>query len=50
VAVLGHDLGAALNDHTIRATGRLTQYKESLEVTLDAPSNLLLVAPAAQAN
>jgi hypothetical protein len=50
VAALGQDLGAALNDRTIRVTGRLTKYKESLEVTLDDPSNLLLVAPAAQSN
>jgi serine/threonine protein kinase len=50
IAVLGQNLGAALNDHTIRATGRLSKYKESLEVTLDDPSQLQIVAPAVQSN
>jgi WD40 repeat protein len=50
VAVLGKDLGAALNDRTIRATGRLTKYHESLEVTLDDPTNLIIVAPTAPSN
>jgi len=48
VAVLGEDLGAALNDRTIHATGRLTKYRETLEVTLDAPSNIQIVAPDSQ--
>jgi WD40 repeat protein len=47
VAVLGQDLGAALNDRTIRATGRLAKYKESLEVTLEDPSQLLILPASA---
>jgi DNA/RNA endonuclease YhcR with UshA esterase domain len=47
-AALGENLGAALNGRTIRATGRLTKYKESLEVTLDDPAKLLVVATVAQ--
>jgi hypothetical protein len=48
--VFGQNLGAVLNDHDIRATGRLTKYKDNLEVTLDDPSKLLLLTPAAKSN
>jgi WD40 repeat protein len=48
-AALGQDLGVALNGREIRASGRLSKYKESLEVTLEDPSKLLLLTPGTEA-
>ena len=45
VALLGPDLGAVLNNHTVRATGRLTRYRDTLEVTVEDPTKLVVVAP-----
>jgi hypothetical protein len=45
VVALGEDLASVLNGRTIRATGRLSKYKQSLEVTLDNTSDLAVVPP-----
>jgi len=57
IAVLGQNPNRMLNDHTVRVTGHLAKYggyraawKERIQITLDDPSKLLLVAPAAQSN
>ena len=47
-AVLGKDLAAVLDGRGIKATGRLSLYKGSIEVTLDDPAKLLIVGPAGQ--
>jgi hypothetical protein len=49
-AVIGTNLSAALEDRTIKATGRLSIYRGSIELTLDDPANFQLVAPATQTN
>ena len=49
-AVIGTNLSAALEDRTIKATGRLSIYRGSIEVTLDDPANFQLVAQATQTN
>jgi hypothetical protein len=56
MAVLGQNPGRTLKDQIIRVTGQLAHYggfraawKERLQITLEDPSKLLLVAPAAQA-
>ena len=49
-AVLGKDLAAALDGRGIKATGRLSIYKGSIELTLDDPAKLLIVAAAGQTN
>jgi hypothetical protein len=53
---LGQNPGRTLKDQIIRVTGRLAHYggfraawKERLQITLEDPSKLLLVAPAAEA-
>jgi len=50
VAVLGPNLVAVLNDRTLRATGRLTNYKGMLEVTLADPAQLHILPPDGQPN
>jgi len=49
-AVLGKDLDAALDGRTIKATGRLSLYKGSIELTLDDPAKLVIVAAGGQSN
>ena len=46
--LLGKDLAAVLDGRGIKATGRLSLYKGSIEVTLDDPAKLLIVGPAGQ--
>jgi DNA/RNA endonuclease YhcR with UshA esterase domain len=48
-AVLGKDLAAALDGRVIKAAGRLSIYKGSIELTLDDPSRLIVVPSAVQA-
>ena len=49
-AIFGKDLNAVFDDRTIKATGRLSIYKGSIELTLDDSANFQLVAQATQTN
>jgi hypothetical protein len=48
-AVLGKDLATALEGRTIKATGRLSIYKGSIELTLEDAAKLELIGPEARA-
>jgi len=55
ISAFGEDLGKTLTNQAVRVTGRLGKYggrrvdwKERLEITLDDPAKLRLVAPADQ--
>ena len=57
MTLLGQNPGRVLRDNTIRVTGHLASYqgkraawKDRLQINLDDPSKLLLVAPPTQAN
>ncbi len=47
-AIFGKDLDGTLDGHTVRATGHLSLYGETIELTLEDPSKFQLVAPVTQ--
>jgi len=44
-AIFGKDLSSVLVKRAIKATGRLSIYRGSIEVTLDDPANFAIVSP-----
>ena len=45
VAAFGTNLDATLDERAIRATGRVSMYRDTLEVTLEDPAKLQILAP-----